>query len=360
MFQESEACFPETDLLKTPSEELLPDRSSRIHPRMAKSTLYASTVKQEWQAEIDERSAAGTRFPEVIGERREYKCTDGTILYGHVVRLGLTQQPTREGEATLVPGILLFHTGGGPRDIFLHWKAYSLAADVETFGPGGCIVFIADFLSDSDGSVGWDDDKTVYDATRSHLLSPDEASCFRPALRSRINAAVESLCSIPGVDSRNLGAMGWCFGGQPIIELVLMKRQTNNIDHHKSMRFLIVFHGMCDGIKNLVQTQESIIRPQKIQKTGEQRDSAAITKVLICHGSADPYIHSQDMGAWHQILDTTAGIEWAFLQFSGVRHGFTNPAHSFHANQNRFGYDKFAASVSWQAARTMIKASLIS
>ena len=113
---------------------------------------------------------------------------------------------------------------------------------------------------------------------------------------------------------------------------------------------------MCDGIKNLVQTQEKILRPQKIQKTVEQRDSAAITKVLICH----PYSHSQDMGAWHQILDTTAGIEWAFLQFSGVRHGFTNPAHSFHANQNTFGYDKCAASVSWQAAQVMIKASLIS
>ena len=97
-----------------------------------------------------------------------YHDNEGISLYGHAVRrVGMTS-------TTPVPGILLFHTAAGPHDVCLHWKADSLVTDEQTF-PDGCIVMVADILSDDIG-WGWNSDREKYNAARELVLTPNHNS----------------------------------------------------------------------------------------------------------------------------------------------------------------------------------------
>jgi hypothetical protein len=70
---------------------------------------------------------------------------------------------------TPVPAVIIFHTGAGLQEIFLRWKADMTARD-EMWGENGCIVFIADTVSDSTGWTWTDRDR--YDTARKDALRP--------------------------------------------------------------------------------------------------------------------------------------------------------------------------------------------
>jgi len=292
-------------------------------PQLAKDVDYARAVQEAWREETEARTFTSESTPIT------YKDNEGTPLYGHLVRRIDAQSTT-----TSVPGIVLFHTAAGPHDLCMHWKADSLVTDVSTF-PDGCVVLVADILSDDVG-WGWNSDRTKYNEAREWVLSPnDDGICSR--FQSRLQAALDALKAIPGVDSSRMAAMAWCLGGLAVVELGRMQAP--------SMKAMVTFHGVFDGKPPLPPADGS-----------SGKDSSNVCKVLICNGTQDPFV-SQDMldAAVATLQQNSCRV--SVLSLDGARHGFTNPAQDFNPHPS-FGFNQEAATKSWTFACSLLQREL--
>jgi len=87
-------------------------------PRRAKDTAYAKAVMDAW---------ANERYSESLEVEYCFQIyqADDTQLYGTCLR--------RSGDTDPKLHIILFHTGAGPHDVSLLWKAWSI---LQTFSAG--------------------------------------------------------------------------------------------------------------------------------------------------------------------------------------------------------------------------------
>ncbi|GAX11084.1 hypothetical protein FisN_9Hh174 [Fistulifera solaris] len=280
---------------------------SSERPQLAKDFHYASAVLDAWrEEELNSEIAWCTEYNSVT-----YHDSDGTPLYGHWVR----KQGSHEKDDTF--GILLFHTGAGPHDIFLLWKAASLVMALD------CQVLIADILSDESGWA-WDLDRSRYETVRQQVLEGE--GTVRPLLQKRIRAAVSVLKS--QVDENRLSALGWCLGGHSILELARMNLPE--------IRAMVTFHGVFDGIEAPTVAVSSVG-----------------AEILICNGVEDPFVSSQTL---ENALATFQqyGHRLSLLQLKGAKHGFTNPAQDSNENP-AFAFHAESAHKSWHQATALLK-----
>ena len=140
--------------------------------------------------------------------------------------------------------------------------------------------------------------------------------------RVRLVAAIETLReAAPGLP---LAAIGYCMGGQAALEAA---RTGQNLALAAS------FHGLLD---TKAPAQPGTIKP----------------RLLICHGDADPMVpHEQVLAFWDEM--NTAGANWHFHSYSGVRHGFTDPE-SDARGLPAIAYDASADRQSWKALLAML------
>jgi dienelactone hydrolase len=89
------------------------------------------------------------------------------------------------------------------------------------------------------------------------------------------------------------------------------------------------------------------------------RSSSSSCEVLICHGTDDPFASSDMVEAVLNGLQKSRNTV-SLLQLRGARHGFTNPAQAYHADQKSFGYDAEAARKSWRQAMALLNRRLSS
>ena len=108
-------------------------------PRVARDDAWAALLRARWaeDARLGNHLAA-SRLSTATMARVEYG--DGPKKFFGDVFVA----PELEGAKRRLPGVVLFHTAAGPRDLFLAWKAELLAAR-------GCIVLVADLFSDERG-----------------------------------------------------------------------------------------------------------------------------------------------------------------------------------------------------------------
>jgi dienelactone hydrolase len=205
---------------------------------------------------------------------------------------------------------LLFRPAGKPRAAILVYptimnqegvvleKAASLAEH-------GYLAFMADFYGKNPEDFG---------------QSREFAAEIRPQpqdFRRRIRQAIGSLVSLPEAEGLPLGAIGFCMGGGAVLELA---REGAPLD------VVVSFHG-------LLQT-DLPAEPGKVT-----------ARILVCHGDADPAVpRSQVIGFWEEM--DGAGANWHFHSYSGVKHGFTNPAPPLNP---AVAYDASADRQSWAA-----------
>ena len=142
----------------------------------------------------------------------------------------------------------------------------------------------------------------------------------RALLQERINLGIDILDRQPEVDSSNIGAIGFCFGGLCVLDLARTGRDLKGV---------VSFHGLFIPAGN---TSGNKIR----------------AKVLCLHGYDDPMVPPE------QVMDlaselTEAGADWQIHAYGHTRHAFTNPV----ANDPDFGtvYDKTADERSWIAMK---------
>ena len=316
--------------------------------RFAKDVDYAKAILEAWK--VEEASA------ELVWETNWCHCTYHTTndhdnddpssssmpLHGHLIQ----QKPLDSSESNdQNPGIILFHTGAGPHDLFLLYKAASL---VNTLSPS-CTVLIADILSDESGWA-WSEDRTRYNRARTHVLEQQSSSSatttttIRPLLRQRVQAAVETLCNIPGVDSQKIAALGYCFGGHPIMELARLE--------HPSIRAMATFHGVFDGLGS---TSEKVPSSND-DDTNTSSNPPPHAEVLICNGVDDPFVSDASLEQALELLQNY-GYRTSLLQLASARHGFTNPAQDFNDNPS-FAFHAESAAKAWKHTLNMLRRAL--
>ena len=237
-----------------------------------------------------------------------------------------------------MPGVVLFHTGAGPQDVFLRWKADSLATDRETFGENGCVVLVADILGDPTGWA-WSGDRRRCQKVRSSVLVPHEEHGTTEALAGWVQAAIDAARSQPGVDPKRIAALGFCLGGHPVLELARLR--------DPGVRAMATFHGVFDGVRKLSPVEGAG------DGGGGNGNVVAGRDVLVCTGAEDPFVSDEDLDAAKDMFEGL-GYHTDVMKFPGTRHRFTNPAQDFNPSE-AFAYSKDSYKKAWFAALSLLK-----
>ena len=199
-----------------------------------------------------------------------------------------------------LPGLLIAHEWGG-RGEFVERKARRLAWH-------GFATFALDMFGK--GKRG------TTNAECSALITPFVQD--RALLGRRVTAALTAAQQLPEVDTRRIGALGFCFGGMCVLDLA-----RSGAD----LRGVAAIHGL-------------------LKPTGLPAPAKIRAKVLVLHGFADPLSPPEDVLAVAQEL-TAAGADWQIHAYGNTMHSFTNP----HANDRAGGmvYDEAADRRAWHA-----------
>jgi dienelactone hydrolase len=124
------------------------------------------------------------------------------------------------------------------------------------------------------------------------------ASGDRTALRARINAALEALkgqAKEAPLDTRHIGAIGFCFGGAVVLDLARSGADVQGV---------VTFHG------NLKSDDPALAKNIK-------------GSVLVLNGAEDKYIADQVAGFEKEMKD--AGVDYQFVNLAGAVHCFAEP-----------------------------------
>lgn len=118
----------------------------------------------------------------------------------------------------------------------------------------------------------------------------------RSLVRRRAQLAYDALIKETAVDANKLGAVGFCFGGMCVLELV---RSGANLRAGVSM------HGVL-GKSDLPTL------PFK-------------TKLLILHGYQDPQVPPSSLQQFAEEMSSVQVYDWIFTFFGDAKHSFTDP-----------------------------------
>lgn len=140
---------------------------------------------------------------------------------------------------------------------------------------------------------------------------------YRTRLHAALAALREATSDLP------VAAIGFCMGGQAALELA-----RDGAD----LALAASFHGLLD--------------------TNAPAEPGAVrTRILICHGDADPLVPREQVLAFWEEMDR-ARANWHFHSYSGVRHGFTNPNPP--PDNSVVDYDASADRQSWLALLALL------
>lgn len=125
----------------------------------------------------------------------------------------------------------------------------------------------------------------------------------RKALRERIVLAYHTASNLPFVDSEKIGAIGFCFGGLTVIEL---------LRSGVPLKGVVSLHGLL-GFTLGEKRATPVPSAQKLYGS-----------LLILHGYRDPMVSHEDIEKT-QAEFSQAGIDWQMHIYGEAAHAFTNP-----------------------------------
>lgn len=125
----------------------------------------------------------------------------------------------------------------------------------------------------------------------------------RALLQKRICAALDVMRQHPGVDPSNIGAIGFCFGGLTVIELLRSGADIKGV---------VSFHGGLGNKKGDIQAKTVPIA------------KSIKGSLLILHGHDDPLVSREDIASIQKEF-TDAKVDWQMNIYSHTSHAFTNP-----------------------------------
>jgi dienelactone hydrolase len=145
--------------------------------------------------------------------------------------------------------------------------------------------------------------------------------------KSRLDAALAKLKTYPQVDTNNIAAIGYCYGGHVVLDAAKLGEPFKGI---------VTFHGDLSGNapdKNLLKA-----------------------KVLVLHGEADSLVKKQVVDQFKHQMDSI-GADYTFRSYPNAKHAFTNPAAD--SVENKFhigvGYNAEADKKSWEEMKDFLQ-----
>jgi dienelactone hydrolase len=140
----------------------------------------------------------------------------------------------------------------------------------------------------------------------------------RDLLKARLDASLQTLKGLAGVDAGRCAAIGFCFGGKCVLD---MARAGLGV------RGVVSFHGVYDA------PPYAPVSP-------------IAAKILVCHGWDDPIAPPDKTVALAREL-TDAGADWQIHAYGHTSHAFTDE--SVDMATHGMGYQPDADRRSWKA-----------
>lgn len=161
--------------------------------------------------------------------------------------------------------------------------------------------------------------------------TPDSAKAYSAPFymhpekaKARIDAAIAKLRTYDNVDTAEIGAIGYCFGGGVLL---------NTVRLGDDLKAVVSFHGSLIG----TPARKDLLR----------------TKILVCHGNADKFVTPDMVAAFKKQMDSI-GAAYTFIAYDSATHAWTNPAST--ANGQKYhmpiAYNGKADTASWQDMKT--------
>ncbi len=198
-----------------------------------------------------------------------------------------------------------------------HWRgcdAFTLQKATE-LSRLGYIVFAADVYGD--GKTATTDEESAA------LMEP--LFLDRKLLQKRIGAAFDYLSKHPLVDSTRIGAIGFCFGGLTVIEL---------LRSGKPIAGAVSFHGVLGDKKGSLRAT-----PGRLHENIKG-------SLLVLHGADDPLVTKDDILQLEKEM-SDKGVDWQIHIYGNTKHAFMNE----NANDASKGlvYNPRTAKRAWQS-----------
>ena len=197
------------------------------------------------------------------------------------------------------PGVLVVHEWWGLND-YARQRAEQLAAL-------GYVAFAVDMYGK--GQV---------------TTHPDQAGKWMTHIQNNVKewqaraiSGLEVLQHHPFVAPGKVAAIGYCFGGATVMQLVYSGTDIQGV---------VSFHG-------------SLPLPEDPHNVQTQ------AKVLIAHGNADSFVPDSHVQKFRKAVEE-AKLDWQMIVFSGTRHSFTNPGAGAYGI-DALKYDAHADKRSW-------------
>jgi dienelactone hydrolase len=156
--------------------------------------------------------------------------------------------------------------------------------------------------------------------------NPDSAKAFAGPFymhpekaKARIDAAIAKLRTLPQVDTANIAAIGYCFGGGILL---------NTVRLGDDLKGVVSFHGSLLG----TPAKKELLR----------------SKILVCHGNADKFVSAADVATFKKQMDSI-GASYTFIGYDSATHAFTNPGSTATGEKFKMpiAYNAKADSASW-------------
>lgn len=197
-----------------------------------------------------------------------------TYLHGDIELAGYMAQPSRYPRA----GILIVPTIAGPSDL-MYERARWLAS--QGYSAMVCDIYGQGFINE----------------TKKARRLADELRSDVHYYRERFSVALDELRTRSGLANHRLAAVGYCMGGEAVLE---MARSGEDL------ALVVSFHGL--------------LASPLPAKRGKVK-----ARLLVCHGRADPLVPPKQVRTFLEEMDV-AGVDCHMHIYSGVVHGFTDPA----------------------------------
>lgn len=225
-------------------------------------------------------------------------------------------------EGLVLRGRMVVPAGAGPHPAVLVVPT--------AFGLGGHIPAIADRLAAAGYAAlavdMYGDGVFTRDSQEiAGLVAPLWGNAAR--LRSRMGAWLGVLRAHAEVDPARIAAIGYCFGGQCVLELA-----RGGAD----LRAVVSFHG--------------------ILTTEAPAEKGAVRAHVAVHtGALDPHVPPAHVAALRGEL-IAAGADWQIAEYGGAYHAFTDPEAA--TPETGRAYHALADRLSWTSTLTLLEATL--
>lgn len=147
----------------------------------------------------------------------------------------------------------------------------------------------------------------------------------RQLLQKRIIAAFEVLQRHRLVDRQKIGAIGFCFGGLTVIELL-----RSGVD----VKGVVSLHGVLGN-------QMGPVKAKTVPIAKSVKGS-----LLVLHGNDDPLVSQEDILEFKKEF-TDAKVDWQMNIYSHTSHAFTNP--DMHDEIHGLKYQPLTTERAWWA-----------